>query len=181
MWLPQQRKASSTPTYNVRVQSGNIRGLSTYCTQTNYLYADSVCLPARMESSRQSVQIWTCPRTLISMRSSFVCRTGAVNMWSNQRVLTFVEDLHFHARLWDMQVQITKTVIKGRYDWFSCKKYNGSINEVGKRFNNLKGQIQREQKKAVTSKKRVSSPKKSTSFAYKVAVPSMKKEMTHVH
>jgi hypothetical protein len=51
---PHLRKMSAD-TYPL-TQSENVRGLSTYCTQTSYLYAKSVCcLPARVENSRKSM------------------------------------------------------------------------------------------------------------------------------
>jgi hypothetical protein len=117
-----------------RTKSGNVRGLSKNCTQTNYLSADSVCCP----------KVWECPRTVeelyadnLSVRgqcllsasydekqqtksvglnvfsysqrtptsfnvSVFTCRILPVIVWSNERVLTFIENLQSSACLWDV-------------------------------------------------------------------------------
>jgi hypothetical protein len=88
-----------------RTMFGNICGLFAYCTQTIYLYADSVCcLPARMGNNRQSLQVWTCPRTvrahLFPSMCQFTRRSCVVNTWSKERVVTFIEDLQFSACLW---------------------------------------------------------------------------------
>jgi hypothetical protein len=73
----------------------------------NYLYADSVCcLPARMENSRQSLQVWTCPRItrahLLPSVYQFASRIWAVDMWLNERIRNFIEDLQSSACLWDV-------------------------------------------------------------------------------
>ena len=56
---------------------------------------------------RQSLQVWTCWRAVVvhsypSMSHSFICGIWAVDIRSNERVLTFVEDLQSSACLWNV-------------------------------------------------------------------------------
>jgi hypothetical protein len=99
-------------------KSGNVHRLSPYCTQTKYLYADSVCcLQARMEKSRQSLQLWTCSRTarvhLLHSVCQFTCRIWALNRWSDERGLTFLLRIYSPVHVCEIRtVPTTKTSIK---------------------------------------------------------------------
>jgi hypothetical protein len=58
-----------------------------------------------MENSRQILQVWTCSRTgrvhLLPSVCQFACRISAVNIWSKERIITFIEDLQSNVCLWD--------------------------------------------------------------------------------
>jgi hypothetical protein len=68
------RAHSRTLNRDLRTKSASIRRLSPYCTQTNFLYVDSVCsLSARIEISRPSLEFWTCSGTVGAHSYFFRC------------------------------------------------------------------------------------------------------------
>ena len=59
--ITEQNLQDATPQPHLRTSLW----MSPYSTQTNVLYSDSACcLPTGMENSRQSLLVWTCPRTV---------------------------------------------------------------------------------------------------------------------
>jgi hypothetical protein len=97
----------------------------------------------------------------------FICGAGEFHMWSNERVLTVVEDLQSHACLWDVHCAEYKNRNKnGDAISLIAKKLKLIITEVEKNNANLKGQFWRQHKTVVASKKSGSSPKKPIWFAY---------------
>lgn len=87
-------------------------------------------------------------------------------MWSSEKVLLFIEDLHSNECLWNVKNIDYKDHSK-RKDVIQSlsKKYNSTVIDIDKKISNLKGQFRRVHKK-MGSRRRNGLSAKPTWFAY---------------
>ena len=86
-------------------------------------------------------------------------------MWSNDKVLKFIEDYQASSCLWDVTSPNHKNRVKRKSAIDSlAAKYEVTVADIEKKIHNLKTSFNRERKK--NNQASGSSPKKSSWFAY---------------
>ena len=86
-------------------------------------------------------------------------------MWSNDKVLKFIEDYHGFTCLWDVTCSDYKNRVKRKAALESLATvHEVPVGDIEKKIHNLKSSFYQERKKVKQSSGQ--SPKKSTWFAY---------------
>ena len=88
-----------------------------------------------------------------------------IEMWPNDKVLSFIEDYHAFSCLWDVTSAEYKNRDKKKLALQSlATKHEATVADIEKKIHNLKTSFNRERKKIKQCSG--ASPKKSTWFAY---------------